>query len=210
MARTRRPPEQARSLILDAAAAEFLAQGMEGFRVAEVARQAGVSRPLVSHYFGSREALLEAVVDRLMLTIHAAVLERVRNRSASEARAHLPHDLLAALHDVLQVHARLVVMLMLAGRAARLVEPITMMAHVIHASRVADTGPAPFEDTLLMVLTQTYTLLTHAVSDNLLSLAAPSLGSADQAGTALRTWMGERAEAHVEQRVGALFSGRTE
>ena len=50
-----------RGQILAAAVRVFAAQGYEASRVGDVAREAGVAYGLVYHYFGSKEAVLEAV-----------------------------------------------------------------------------------------------------------------------------------------------------
>src|SRR3954471_5109292 len=50
-----------RQQILDAAVRVFAAQGYEASRVGDVATEAGVAYGLVYHYFGSKEAVLEAV-----------------------------------------------------------------------------------------------------------------------------------------------------
>jgi TetR/AcrR family transcriptional regulator, fatty acid metabolism regulator protein len=50
-----------RRLILDAAVRVFARQGYEPSRVGDVAKEAGVAYGLVYHYFGSKDAVLEAV-----------------------------------------------------------------------------------------------------------------------------------------------------
>ncbi len=47
--------------ILDAAVRVFAAQGYEASRVGDIAREAGVAYGLVYHYYGSKEAVLDAV-----------------------------------------------------------------------------------------------------------------------------------------------------
>ncbi|MFL5928679.1 MAG: TetR/AcrR family transcriptional regulator [Gaiellaceae bacterium] len=53
--------EDKRRQILAAAVRVFAAQGYEASRVGDVATEAGVAYGLVYHYFGSKEAVLEAV-----------------------------------------------------------------------------------------------------------------------------------------------------
>jgi AcrR family transcriptional regulator len=53
--------EDKRRLILDAAVRVFARQGYETSRVGDVAKEAGVAYGLVYHYFGSKDAVLEAV-----------------------------------------------------------------------------------------------------------------------------------------------------
>ena len=53
--------EERRRQILDAAVRAFAQRGYHGCRVSDVAREAGVAYGLVYHYYGSKEALLEAI-----------------------------------------------------------------------------------------------------------------------------------------------------
>ena len=53
--------EERRRQILDAAVRAFARKGYHGCRVSDVARQAGVAYGLVYHYYGSKEALLDAI-----------------------------------------------------------------------------------------------------------------------------------------------------
>jgi TetR/AcrR family transcriptional regulator, fatty acid metabolism regulator protein len=59
--------------ILDAAVRVFAAQGYEATRVGDVAREAGVAYGLVYHYYGSKDAVLEAVFREAWGRLLAAV-----------------------------------------------------------------------------------------------------------------------------------------
>jgi TetR/AcrR family transcriptional regulator len=59
-----RDPERTRQALLDAALAEFAAKGRAGARVSEIAERAGVSKQLISYYFGGKDGLYEALVER--------------------------------------------------------------------------------------------------------------------------------------------------
>ena len=52
------------SRILDAAHTVFLLRGTAGARMADIAREAGVSRGLLHYYFGTKERLLVEVIRR--------------------------------------------------------------------------------------------------------------------------------------------------
>jgi TetR/AcrR family fatty acid metabolism transcriptional regulator len=54
-------PEERRRQILQAAVRAFAAKGYHACRVSDIATEAGVAYGLVYHYFGSKEALLEAI-----------------------------------------------------------------------------------------------------------------------------------------------------
>jgi TetR/AcrR family transcriptional regulator, fatty acid metabolism regulator protein len=54
-------PDGKRRQILDAAVRVFAAQGFDATRVGDIAREAGVAYGLVYHYYGSKDAVLDAV-----------------------------------------------------------------------------------------------------------------------------------------------------
>jgi TetR/AcrR family transcriptional regulator, repressor for neighboring sulfatase len=71
--RVRRDPEAAKELILASAARVFAERGPDAAGLKDVARGAGVSHALVSHYFGTYEALVEAVLERRVEAIRRGV-----------------------------------------------------------------------------------------------------------------------------------------
>ena len=68
----RRNPEQTRRNILSAATAEFAASGLEGGRTDRIAKQAGVAKRMLFHYFGSKEGLFQAVLEANYAEIRSA------------------------------------------------------------------------------------------------------------------------------------------
>ncbi|WP_336632610.1 MULTISPECIES: TetR/AcrR family transcriptional regulator [unclassified Microbacterium] len=54
--------ERTRRLLLEAATAEFSAHGPDGARVDRIATQAGVNKERIYQYFGSKDALFDAVI----------------------------------------------------------------------------------------------------------------------------------------------------
>jgi AcrR family transcriptional regulator len=56
-----RDPERTRRLILEAAEAEFSANGYAGARIASIAARAGVNQQLISYYFDGKEGLYRAM-----------------------------------------------------------------------------------------------------------------------------------------------------
>ena len=77
MATPRREPDRdaQRSRIVDAALALFGSRGFDAVTMAEVAAQAGVARATVFNHFGSKHALVEAIIERV-LDYWAGMLER--------------------------------------------------------------------------------------------------------------------------------------
>lgn len=58
--------DQTRSSVLDAAENVFGSRGLQKTKMGDVATAANVSRPLLYRYFRDKEALFEAVVDRVL------------------------------------------------------------------------------------------------------------------------------------------------
>lgn len=57
----KRNPEATRAAILEAAETEFLAKGVAETTTSAIARRAGVTKSLIHHHFGSKEALWDEV-----------------------------------------------------------------------------------------------------------------------------------------------------
>jgi TetR/AcrR family transcriptional regulator len=66
-----RNPEASRAKILDAARLEFVTHGLSGGRVDRIAEQSGVNKNLIYHYFGSKDALYLAVLERIYADLRA-------------------------------------------------------------------------------------------------------------------------------------------
>lgn len=61
-----RNPDRTRARILHAARREFAAKGIAGARVDAIARRAGVNKRMLYHYFGSKDGLFVAVLQRTL------------------------------------------------------------------------------------------------------------------------------------------------
>ncbi len=59
-----RDAERTRERILDAALTEFGEHGFAGARIGAIARRAGANQQLISYYFGGKEGLYRALLDR--------------------------------------------------------------------------------------------------------------------------------------------------
>ena len=89
--------EERRADLVDAAARAIVAHGLDGFRVRDVADEAGVSQPLVSTHFRSREELVLAAFVRSDERAMAAIDERMA--AGGDARDRLRTLLLLQLDD---------------------------------------------------------------------------------------------------------------
>jgi len=67
-----RNPEASRVKILDAARVEFVSHGLSGARVDRIAAQSGVNKNLIYHYFGSKDALYLAVLERIYANLRSS------------------------------------------------------------------------------------------------------------------------------------------
>ncbi|TMV92310.1 TetR/AcrR family transcriptional regulator [Thioclava sp. BHET1] len=76
MARTRANDfeEKRHNLLLDAARV-FASQGMEKASMSQIAREAGVSKSLLYHYYPSKDALIFAIIEAHLEALNAALAE---------------------------------------------------------------------------------------------------------------------------------------
>ena len=84
--RRTRDAERSKTAILEAATQLFAAQGFEATSIGEIAEKAGMARGTPSYFFGSKEALLEAVIADLnarALVIVPQALERAGENPSS-------------------------------------------------------------------------------------------------------------------------------
>lgn len=104
--RRRRSPEVARQELLDAAEKVFADNQPDQVGLKDIARAAGTSHALITHYFGTYAGLIEATLDRRMTALREQIRERLRDASML---AH-PEQLIALLFRALEdsVHMRLV------------------------------------------------------------------------------------------------------
>jgi AcrR family transcriptional regulator len=77
-----RQPERTRTSILEAATDEFSARGLGGARVDSIARAAGVNKRMLYHYFGNKEDLFLAVLER--------AYEKIRGQESALRLENLP------------------------------------------------------------------------------------------------------------------------
>lgn len=89
-----------REELLDAAVAVFARKGFARSKIADIAAASGLSHGLVYHYFASKDAILAAIVERVVASLHAdldedeprALLRLARAIERSRARSREPVD----------------------------------------------------------------------------------------------------------------------
>ena len=166
--RIRRPAEEARRLILDAAEERLARQGPEGIRLQDIARDVGISHPAILHHFESRDGLVRALVARATAQLHEkllTVLEQEHPAKDTEAERAADADARMLINDTFEAlsdrgSARLLSWLMLTGRGAGMEKTGTMLTEItdrLHdqrteaATQKGETEPS-YEDTLFMAI----------------------------------------------------------
>lgn len=97
---THRPGTDRRQAILDAALDAFAERGFQGASVREIARAVGVNEATLYHYFDSKAAILDAVIDQLMerRSVLYAVADDPR-QSLGEALTSLVMRTIEIMHE---------------------------------------------------------------------------------------------------------------
>jgi len=80
----KRDPDGAKRRILEAAVADFSNRGFAGARIAEIAERAQVNKRMLYHYFGDKEALFRAVLEK--------AYSDLREREKALKLEHLPPE----------------------------------------------------------------------------------------------------------------------
>ncbi len=112
--RVRRDPEASRDLILAAAERLFAQEGPDRVGLKEVARAAGVSHGLVSHYFGTYGALVELALERRLVGMRMQVLTLLAEGPPTDRPGAIISRLSAAASDPITL--RLFAWALLTGR----------------------------------------------------------------------------------------------
>jgi AcrR family transcriptional regulator len=81
------------SRLLEVAKMEFTDKGLDGARIDEIARRAGITKQLIYHYYGSKEELFTAIIEETAASAMAefVVLELDHLPPAEALRAFLFH-----------------------------------------------------------------------------------------------------------------------
>jgi AcrR family transcriptional regulator len=96
------PPPDAKERILDAAESAFSEHGLAGARVAAIARDAEVNKAMLYYYFGSKDGLYRAVLER-MADMIVAMAERAMTGSDAAPEQRL-FSFIEGYRDLLTDH----------------------------------------------------------------------------------------------------------
>lgn len=198
MGRIRRSAADAREHILDAAEAHLGRHGPDSLRLVQLAKELKISHPTILHHFGSREGLIQAVVERTARRLEAQVLESMRKDPDDAAAVSLMERLFRALSD--EGHARLLVWLYLAGPGGDPIgygPRIRLIAEAMHAKRRAAGSKADFEDTMFTVMLGGLALFGNAIAGESLRKTA-GLGAERKVNAKFIAWLARLLRGHLE------------
>ena len=82
--RRRLPAAARRAQLIDVGRSVFARRGYESTSVEDIAREAGVSKPIVYEHFGGKEGLYAVVVDREMDYVVRRIVEAISSGAARE------------------------------------------------------------------------------------------------------------------------------
>ena len=80
-------PADNRSIIIEQALNLFAARGYDAVSVQEIVESAGITKPTLYHYFGSKHGVLEAILSRYFETLYCTI------KAAAEYEGDLPLNL---------------------------------------------------------------------------------------------------------------------
>jgi AcrR family transcriptional regulator len=202
-ARKRRTAEVARGEILAAAERRLIADGPAGLRLQDLAAEVGISHPAILHHFGSRDGLVEAVVEHALEKLRADLVAALGGPDGGVS----PLALLDRAHDTLATrgHARLIAWLLLSGY-----EPLddpairTQLRAIIdstHAARAAASpGTPPSRDDTAFTVMLTFLALFGQALVGPATTAAAGLGRSPDVQARFRRWLAELAARHLLSR----------
>jgi AcrR family transcriptional regulator len=189
--RVRRSAEDARREILDAAEAMLRDAGPAGIRLHQIADDLGVSHPAILHHFGSREGLIEAVVNRAIERLESDLIDAIATPSPSSGKP-LQAELIDRAFEVLVGggHARVVAWLLLSGQwhfSESRVRAIALAAHQRRLELAGDTSAVTPEDTAFRLILVALTIFGEAIAGDALRQSAgfSDAGAADR----FRAWL---------------------
>lgn len=204
--RRRRAPEVARQELLDAAERVFLELPPEQVGLKEIAREAGVSHALITHYFGTYAGLIEATLQRRLMALRETMVARLRDAGVLTR----PEELLAILFRTFEdpIHLRLMKWMVASERASAM-HAIAMQHQGLQvvARQVAEAlRPAPSAEVIetveLALMTAVAAALGYAISKYALAGAAGR-----QAGPVLddkvRATLAAMVRSYLTEKLGA-------
>lgn len=195
--RVRRTAAASRDAILDAAERRLVEGGPQGLRLTEVAADVGIAHPTVLHHFGSREKLIDAVLERRIAAMNELVLRFVAIGPSDPSRVRELFEGLAIAFGPLG-HARTIAYLALSGHAAPGLEGVRPLAEAVEEARRAAGARAPDDprDTYFTVLLVAFALFGDALVGPLFR-GLPEKAPAGASPEAFRAWLADLLRARL-------------
>jgi AcrR family transcriptional regulator len=193
--RIRRSAEDARETILEAAEQLLRETGPAGLRLQEVAAKAGIGHPTVLHHFGSRDGLLEAVVEHATLQLQRDLITSLAgvNPTGVELFERVAQTLAT------EGQSRIIAWLLLSGYhpidTPTLRTGWDMIARATHAQRGKQSRS--FEDTRFAIILSCLALFAQAIAGKEVFRVA---GFPDDEATArkFRAWLSKMLDEHLD------------
>lgn len=200
--RIRRSAEEARRLILDAAEERLAAQGPEGIRLQDIARDVGISHPAILHHFESREGLVRALIARTSAQLREKILATLETKG--DEKDLEANDIIGNVFEALSDRgtARLLSWMLLTGRSAEdstSSSLVTEIAGELHEKRKENATkhqrPAPDpEDTMFIAMLTA----SAAFGDAIIGRELAKDAGLDQKGILrFRAWFAKLLYNHV-------------
>ncbi|WP_232376501.1 TetR/AcrR family transcriptional regulator [Amycolatopsis aidingensis] len=191
--RVRRPPDEARRLILETAEKLLAEGGVAAVQVRTIATRIGMTDAGINHHFGNRDHLLQALLRHGGRKIRAGVQEVLESwLDHGTDLSELIHALAAFYR---QGYGELAMALHAAGwrdEGSGMLDPVV---HALHARR-PNPADVPIEDTRLAVAALHQALATEPLHGTAFRRSAGLTGPAD-ATPQLRWWT-----THLTQSLG--------
>lgn len=198
--RRRRSPELARQELLDAAERVFAASQPDQVGLKEVAREAGVSHALITHYFGTYAGLLEAALERRLTAMRDLLLVRMREPDGLARPSELLEIVFRTLED--PVHLRLIRWLFASERPAASHafglqrRGIAMVAEQLARTLAPEPNQTLLHELEITLLTAVAAAYGYAIAKHALA-GALGLDPSSQLDDEVRHTLGAMVQAHV-------------
>jgi AcrR family transcriptional regulator len=202
-ATSRRGAPDVRGAILDAAEKRLREAGPGAIRLQDVAAEVGISHPAILHHFGSREGLVQAVVDRAIRALQDDLVRAIGKQLEGAAP-----DGAALFERVFEVlfergHARVLAWLLLSGHdpfaSEALREGWERIAQATHAVRVAGARPGvahSLEDTRFTIVLSALALFGEAIAGPA-TFDVAGFGRSAAVGRRFRKWLAALLGEHL-------------
>jgi AcrR family transcriptional regulator len=143
--------------ILDAASAVVLNDGVMGLTLERVAKEAGISKGGLLHYFPNKESILQAMIERVIEEFESAVQNRIANDPVSKGsfiRAFLAEAAPALDQGSFHERRKRMRSSMVAAVALdqRLIDPVRER-YQVYQEKIENDGIDPVDATIIRLVT---------------------------------------------------------